>query len=301
MTDRIEIDTDDAMREALFQLFSLAGMPRPVVSISAIDVLFAVRQIQSQLEIARKQVAAAPVVPNSAFTAPSTPAVPSPPAQMEFISTASTFPSPAGNAAPSAPSVFAPPSAFPGATPASQPVPSVFGNPPPIASDGPLPIAMDFAGASLEEMAAMLQGGGFATSAPKPTFRLDDTNILIVSELGIVTYQVKASLIKLGATVTIVRGINEAITEYQKRKYTGVLIDIFVPTEREGLLVLSEIKRLSDETGNNSSIAVLATTVKETRQDLRDLCREKGASIFLEKNEGWHQRVVNFFSGNYEF
>lgn len=145
-------------------------------------------------------------------------------------------------------------------------------------------------------LALSMGTGGASAGAVK---RMGES-ILIVGELGIVTYQLKLSLSKIGMNVTIVRGIDEAITEYQKRSYTGALIDIFMPTEREGLLVLAEIKRMQAERGIPTDIVVLATPVKEKGTDLKDHCCQQGAALYLEKSEGWHQKVIDFFTGQYE-
>lgn len=219
------------MKAALVQLFLLANMEPPVSTITAKDVLMAVRELKAQLETSMAAVPA--------------------------------FDAGGGGGG-----------GFGGGYNDA----GTDGS-----GDGGDPFA---------SMASLLQGG------PAPSkFKIDNSNILIVGELGIITYQLKLALTRHGANVTIVKGVDEAIAEYNKRGYTGVLIDIFMPTEREGLLVLLEIKRLEKEKGIHTDVVVLATPVKEKRGDLKEICKQRGASLFLEKTEGWHQRVIDFYTG----
>lgn len=148
--------------------------------------------------------------------------------------------------------------------------------------------------AAFSAMASMLGDEGLVGKE-----RIGKHTILIVGELGIITYQLKMAFARYGAQVTIVKGVDEALLEYQKRDYTGVLIDVFMPTEREGMLVLQEIHRMAKDKEISTEIAVLATHVaaKEKHFDLKELAKDKGADCFIEKTEGWHQRAMDFFAG----
>jgi hypothetical protein len=76
-----------------------------------------------------------------------------------------------------------------------------------------------------------------------------------------------------------------------------VLIDINLPTEREGLMVLMEINKFSQEKGINCNIAVLTTPSKDRRTDMDAVYKQHGATAIIDKTEGWHQRAIDFFLG----
>jgi CheY-like chemotaxis protein len=119
--------------------------------------------------------------------------------------------------------------------------------------------------------------------------------VLIVGQLGIVMYQLKVALTKTGMDVMIVKGMNEALHEYPKHEFSTVLIDLFMPTEREGLMVLMEMRRYEKEKRIPSTFMVIANvTDREKIPDMERLCLKQGAHVFLPKLEGWHQRVIDF-------
>lgn len=121
--------------------------------------------------------------------------------------------------------------------------------------------------------------------------------ILMAGETGIISYQVKQAVAKLGASVTVCKDVNESIQEFQRQDYGIVLIDLNMPTEREGMMVLSEIHRISSICGLKAKIMVLAGPSKDKK--LRETCLAQGAHYFLEKAEGWHKRVVDFCMGQF--
>ena len=118
--------------------------------------------------------------------------------------------------------------------------------------------------------------------------------ILVVGQLGIVTHQLKQALGKLGAEVVVAHDVHEAISMYQKEDFSTVIMDLFLPTEREGFLVLDEIKRLSLLCNISTNIVVLATPSRD--KNLKELCKNRGAAVFLSKAEGWHKKVIELFS-----
>ncbi|MBY0403766.1 MAG: response regulator [Cyanobacteria bacterium] len=124
---------------------------------------------------------------------------------------------------------------------------------------------------------------------------LANKTILIAGEVGIITFQLKQVLTRLGAEVVIAKGIDEAINEFQKMDFTQVLIDLYMPTEREGLIVLDEVNRLKTICNISVDILVLSTPTKEKK--LKDTCKSHGATCYIEKTEGWHKRIVEFCLG----
>ncbi len=124
---------------------------------------------------------------------------------------------------------------------------------------------------------------------------LDGKSILIAGEIGIITFQLKQVLTRLGGMVTIAKGVDEAISEYQRQDYTHVLIDLYMPTEREGLIVLEEIKRLKTICQLSTEILIISSPTKEKK--LKEMCKTKGANCYLEKTEGWHKRIIDFCLG----
>jgi CheY-like chemotaxis protein len=143
-------------------------------------------------------------------------------------------------------------------------------------------------------------GGLTATQpAPLPVHRMGPgihhQNILIAGQLGIILHQLRQAINKLGGEVTLTKDMDAAIEQYRKQDYSLVIIDLFMPTEREGMIVLEEIHRTKTLMHANSQIIVLAPISKDN--NLQEVCKAKGASYFLEKVDGWHNTILGIYMG----
>jgi CheY-like chemotaxis protein len=132
-------------------------------------------------------------------------------------------------------------------------------------------------------------------AAPRMSPGARHQNILIAGQLGIILHQLRQAINKLGGEVTLAKDMEAAIEEYKKREYSLVIIDLFMPTEREGMIVLEEINRTNTIMQANSQIIVLAPISKDN--NLQDVCKTKGASYFLEKVDGWHNTILGIYMG----
>ncbi len=120
-------------------------------------------------------------------------------------------------------------------------------------------------------------------------------SILIVDDLGVITYQLGVMFRNLGYDVTIAKEIYDAITKYKKNNYKLVIMDLFIPTDREGFLLLDELVKLSKMNDNNTVIGVMtASSKKEHRQ----LCMKKGADFYIEKVEDWQNELIEYCEKN---
>ena len=91
--------------------------------------------------------------------------------------------------------------------------------------------------------------------------------ILVVDDLGVITYQLKVLLSRFDYDIDCSQEIYDAVNKFKKRKYEYVVMDLFIPTEREGF--------------------------KEIEQQ----CRARGADFFLEKNSDWQNSLCNIMDG----
>ena len=118
------------------------------------------------------------------------------------------------------------------------------------------------------------------------TDSIDDENeenkksVLIVDDLGVITYQLSVMFRNMGYEPVIAKEIYDAITKYKKQTFDIVIIDLFIPTDREGFLLLDELVKLTKRDEKNTIIGVMtASSKKEHRQ----LCMKKGADFYIEK------------------
>ncbi len=119
---------------------------------------------------------------------------------------------------------------------------------------------------------------------------LSSPAILVVDDLGVITYQLKVLLSKFDVDIDCSQEIYDAVNKYKKRKYQYVVMDLFIPTEREGFILLTELKKLANSYDKKTIIGVITAS---PRKEIEQQCRSRGADFFLEKNNDWQNQLCN--------
>lgn len=112
--------------------------------------------------------------------------------------------------------------------------------------------------------------------------------ILVVDDLGVITYQLKVLLSQFDLDIDCSQEIYDAVNKFKKRKYLYVVMDLFIPTEREGFILLTELKKLASSYGVETTIGVITAS---PRKEIEAQCRSRGADFFLEKNNDWQSQL----------
>ena len=118
--------------------------------------------------------------------------------------------------------------------------------------------------------------------------------ILVVDDLGVITYQLKVLLSKLELDIDCSQEIYDAVNKFKKRKYAYVVMDLFIPTEREGFILLTELRKLAIANNVKTIIGVITAS---PRKEIEQQCKARGADFFLEKNNEWQASLLNIMSG----
>ena len=118
--------------------------------------------------------------------------------------------------------------------------------------------------------------------------------ILVVDDLGVITYQLKVLLSRFDYDIDCSQEIYDAVNKYKKRKYEYVVMDLFIPTEREGFILLTELKKLALSYGKKTVVGVITAS---PRKEIEQQCRARGADFFLEKNSDWQNSLCNIMDG----
>ncbi len=117
--------------------------------------------------------------------------------------------------------------------------------------------------------------------------------ILIIDDLGVITYQLKVLLEKFKYDIDVSHEIYDAVNKYRKRNYEFVIMDLFIPTDREGFMLLSELRKIADNTGRRPTIGVMTASSK---RELEHICKNRGADFFIEKSADWQQRLYSIIN-----
>ncbi|MBQ4115381.1 response regulator [bacterium] len=129
-----------------------------------------------------------------------------------------------------------------------------------------------------------------ALGEENPVEESDRPAILIVDDLGVITYQLKVLLSKFDFDIDCSQEIYDAVAKYKKRQYQYVVMDLFIPTEREGFILLTELKKLANINNSKTTIGVITAS---PRKEIEQQCRLRGADFFLEKNNDWQNQLIN--------
>lgn len=114
-------------------------------------------------------------------------------------------------------------------------------------------------------------------------------SVLIVDDLGTITYQLSTMFSKIGYNTTCSKEIYDAISKYKKQHYNIVILDLYIPTEREGFLLLDEILKINDTKAKKSIVGIMtASNKKEHKQ----ICRDRGAAFYVEKVDNWQKNLI---------
>ena len=126
-------------------------------------------------------------------------------------------------------------------------------------------------------------------------------NVLLVDNLGVVTYQVQMIMSRLGFQITSTKDVYGALSLFEDKEFDFILMDLLIPTEREGFILLAELQRIARKKGINPIIGVMSVAGKK---ELKAESIEKGADFYLEKSHNWQQRltdIVTVYIGEGDF
>ncbi|MEW5822467.1 MAG: hypothetical protein AB1782_19895 [Cyanobacteriota bacterium] len=116
-----------------------------------------------------------------------------------------------------------------------------------------------------------------------------DANILIISKLGVIRYQLKTILSHHNIEVLTCDNLYGGLAEYVKKLYNVVIFDI---TENisDAVAITREIKRVSCKNASETKVIALASDEKSTL--IKDLIGFGIDSVII-KNDNWYDKLLN--------
>ena len=115
-------------------------------------------------------------------------------------------------------------------------------------------------------------------------------NVLLVDNLGVITYQVQMIMERLGFQITATKDVYGALSLFEDKDFDFVLMDLLIPTEREGFILLAELQNIARRKGANPVIGVMSVAGKK---ELKNESLENGADFYIEKSYNWQQRLTD--------
>lgn len=120
--------------------------------------------------------------------------------------------------------------------------------------------------------------------------------VLIIDDLGVITYQLSNMLRRLDFECVTSNEIVSAIDLFKKNHYDFVLMDLFIPTQREGFILLDELRKISADKPYKTVIGVMSASNKK---EYKIACSQKGSDFYIEKTDCWQDDLCKLIE-NYE-
>ncbi len=164
-------------------------------------------------------------------------------------------------------------------------------------SDIPKEISLSRLKQQATEISELVKTLNTSAKRPSPIKNSEDEDenepkgpaILVVDDLGVITYQLKVLLSRFEYDVDCSQEIYDAVNKYKKRKYLYVVMDLFIPTEREGFILLTELRKMALSSGTRTVIGVITAS---PRKEIEQQCKARGADFFLEKSSDWQNHLL---------
>lgn len=125
-------------------------------------------------------------------------------------------------------------------------------------------------------------------SSDEDVFNLPKKSILIIDDLGVITYQLSVIFKQNNYEVITSKEIYDAIEKFKKQFFDLVIMDLFIPTEREGFILLEELKKIALSKQKPAKIGVMSASAKKEH---KQLCKMKGAEFYVEKIDDWQKEL----------
>lgn len=121
-------------------------------------------------------------------------------------------------------------------------------------------------------------------------FNMPKKSILVIDDLGVITYQLSVLFKNMGYDVVDSKEIYDAIEKFKKYNFDLVVMDLFIPTEREGFILLEELKKTSLSKSKQARIGIMSASAKKEH---KQICKMKGAEFYVEKVDDWQKELIN--------
>ncbi|MCI5824739.1 MAG: response regulator [Candidatus Gastranaerophilales bacterium] len=113
--------------------------------------------------------------------------------------------------------------------------------------------------------------------------------VLLIDDLGVITYQLEVLFKRIGFSPIVSKEIYDAIDKFKKNEIKIVIMDLFIPTEREGFILLDELIKIIKYNNLNTKVGIITASNKKEH---KLTCLNKGANFYMEKTDNWQKTLM---------
>lgn len=130
---------------------------------------------------------------------------------------------------------------------------------------------------------------------PLSFFTAENLNVLIVDDMELSIFQLTSMLKKIGMNVFVARNKEEAISEFKKKHFDYVIVDLFLPDASDGFELVAAANKIKNEDNKDFKILVISGT---DDKEMVQKCYSLGVDEFIPKQPDWHENVMKFISNS---
>ncbi len=121
--------------------------------------------------------------------------------------------------------------------------------------------------------------------------KVDYIKILMIDNVGFVMQRVKQQLSKKDyIMVETYNDVAKATEKISKDSFNFIILNILIPTEREGVLFLKDVKTILNEHHSETKLIVTGESI---RKELVGYLKEQGVKNIIERKPDWITKLID--------
>ena len=126
---------------------------------------------------------------------------------------------------------------------------------------------------------------------PEEVAEVDFVRILMIDNVGFVMQRVKQQLSKQDyIIIETFNDVQKAIDKIKRESFDFIILNILIPTEREGLLFLKDLKSILNERRSETKLIVTGDSI---RKELTVYLKEQGVRNIIERKPDWITKLID--------
>lgn len=130
------------------------------------------------------------------------------------------------------------------------------------------------------------------------THTSEKLKILMIDNVGFIMQRIKHQLSGEDYIVETFNDVTKAIEKIKKEPYDFIILNILIPTEREGMMFLNEVKSILSSRKTQPKLIVTGDSI---RKELVMYLKENGIVHILERKPDWITKLLEVIEQERDF
>jgi len=122
--------------------------------------------------------------------------------------------------------------------------------------------------------------------------------VLMIDNVGFIMQRIKLQLSKQDCIIDTFNDVSKAIEKIKKEPFNFIVLNILIPTEREGMMFLNEMKAVLAERKVKPKIIITGDSI---RKELVTYLKEGGINHIIERKPDWITKLLEIIEQERDF